>query len=352
MSTQEDQQFEQNLRKLGARTPVPDAPFHEVVNRCADTLSASASHSRSRRTGWLATLALAASIALVFGLLSDPFQSSPKVQAATILAKLNEQIAAPKMIELTLDSIVLEDVELDGILQLSTSGVAGDLHVIADKNDMAIEVDLAIGISKDEGWVLLRKINIPDPEISMMLSLFLPAGTETLFTLPADMLGDEFGMGFGDFDEVMEALNVQNLVQAFQAMIENQPGAGATIVERNDGTVVLTVPIADAESLESLIRIAAKAIEGKEIPEGEISIDDDEGKMLFGTTLEIVYDPTAELVRSFSISDFGDKNGTLSIDISGDSLDPELLDASRVTGPNTRTFDLAALKSLVEKLGK
>ena len=352
MTTNEDQNFDRNLKAAGSKIPVPEAPFHEVVDRCAETLTASARHARGRRTGWLATLAVAASIALAFGLLTGPFETGTKVQAATILAKLNEQIAAPTMIELTLDSIALKGVEVDGFLQLSTTGVAGDLHVIADKNDMSIEVDLALGISKEEGWILLRKINIADPQISAMLAMFFPAGTETLLTLPPDMFGDDFAMGSDGFQEVLEALSVENLVQAFQSMIEKQPGTGATIVEQNDGTVVLTVPIADAKSLEGLIRIAAKAIEGTEIDDDDISIDDDDGAVLFGTTLEIVYDPAAELVRAFSISNFGDKQGTLSIAIGGDSLDLDLLDSSRVTGPNTRTFDMSALMSMVERFGK
>ena len=352
MGTQEDQLFDRNLKTVGARIPVPDAPFHEVVDRCADTLTASAGPARGRRAGWLATFALAASILLAFGLLADPFQTSPKVQAATILAKLNEQIAAPKLIELRLDSIAVDEVEVDGHLQISTSGVAGDLHVIVNKGDMPIEVDLSLGVSKDEAWVLLRKIAIPDPEVQAMLGLFFPAGSETLLTVPAEMLGDGFPLDTGDFDEIMGVLAAKNLLAVFQELITDQAGANATIVEQNDGTVVLTLPIDDAKSLEGLIRMAAKIHDGKDIPEGEITIDEDDGEELFGSTLQIVYDPDRELVRSFSISDFGDKKGTLSISISGDSLDPDLLDSDRVTGPNTRTFDVAALMSLVKQLGR
>lgn len=348
MGTHKDELFDRNLKTIGSRIPVPDAPFHKVVDECADTLSVSKSLARGRRAGWLATLALAASIALAFGLFTGPFETGPKVQAATILAKLNEQITAPKVIELTMDSIAVDEVEVDGHLQVSASGVAGDLHVIVAKGSASIEVDLSLGISKDGGWVLLRKIDIPDPEIQAMLALFFPAGSETLLKIPAEMLVDEFPIDTGDFDEIMGVLAAKNLLAVFQELITDQADANATIVEQSDGTVVLTLPIDDAKSLEGLIRMAAKIYDGKSIPEGEITIDEDEGEQLFGSTLRIVYDPEAELVHSFSISDFGDKKGTLSISISGDSIDPDLLDSDRVIGPNTRTFDVSALMALTE----
>ena len=99
--------------------------------------------------------------------------------------------------------------------------------------------------------------------------------------------------------------------------------------------------------------ITAAILEGiVDAQHANLTIDEDEGEQLFGSTLRIVYDPEAELVHSFSISDFGDKKGTLSISISGDSLDPDLLDSSRVVGPNTRTFDVAALMALAEQFGK
>ncbi len=352
MSTQEDQLFDQNLHVAGARVPVPDGPSPDVVSRCANTLAGASTSTRRRPLGWFAPVALAASIALAFGLFGGPFETGPKVQAATILARFNEQIAAPKVIELTLDSIAVDNVEVDGYLQVSTAGVAGDLHVIVAKGDVPLEVDLSLGVSSNGGWILIRKIEIPDPKVQAMLSLFFPSGSETLLKFPADMVGSDFALNTGDFDEIMDVLSTKILLETFQVMIANQPDTAATIVERRDGMVVLTLPIADANALESLIRMAAKVIDGKDIPEGDIEIDTADGATLFGSTLEIEYDPTAELVRSFSIRDFGKKNGTLSVSVSGDSLDPALLDSSRVAGPDTRTVDIAALMSLLKQFDR
>lgn len=55
-------------------------------------------------------------------------------------------------------------------------------------------------------------------------------------------------------------------------------------------------------------------------------------------------------MQSFSISDFGKQKGTVKITIGADSLDRDLLDSSRVTGPNTRTIDLSALMALAKRL--
>ena len=352
MNTPEDKLFDRNLRTLGARIPVPDAPSHGLVSQCADTLAGARrgiGFPTFRRPGWLSTLALAASIALAFGLWS-PFETSPKVEAATILAKLNEQIAEPKVIELTLDSIAIDDIAVDGILQVSAAGIAGDIHVVIDNDgDGPLEVDLALGISKDHGWVLLRKIDIPDPEIKALLGLFFPEGTETLLVLPSDMVGHDLGLDMADFTEIMEVLNTASLIEAFQDLVEQQPGTGARIVEHRDGTVTLTMPIANSESLESLIRLAVNVKGGKDVDDEDISVDRGKGEELYGSTLEIVYDTTTETVQSFSITDFGEKKGTVKISIGGDSLDPDLLDSSRVTGPNTRTIDLSVLMSLARR---
>ena len=64
--------------------------------------------------------------------------------------------------------------------------------------------------------------------------------------------------------------------------------------------------------------------------------------------MNIVYDQDAGLVRSFSVEDIGEMKGSVTVSIRSGSIDPDLLDASRVTTASTRTLDLAALQSMFD----
>jgi hypothetical protein len=292
---------------------------------------------------------LAACLALAVGFLF-PTNGGPSVRAATILEKLHKQIEEPELVEITLESIAIEEVALlDGHLQVSDSGVAGDLHVIVQEGEGPIEIDLALAISPAQSWLLIRKLDIPDPDVQPFLKLFFPPGTETLLLLPEDVDVGDLDL---DLTEELEGLSAEGLLEAFRQLLEDQPDSGATMYEQRDGTIVMTLPILDAEALKGLMRIGiAAADEEVDLDEldAEISIDDDEIHLI-GSTLEIVYDPRLELVRSFAITDFGANKGTIAIDIRGGEPDAHLFDAARVTTSSTRTFDLTALESFLEQL--
>jgi hypothetical protein len=118
----------------------------------------------------------------------------------------------------------------------------------------------------------------------------------------------------------------------------------------------MTLPIRDTAALEALELLiegdedVVEGDEGAEAAEVDIDLDvGDEDNELIGSTLNIVYDPDTELVRSFAITDFGETQGTISVAIRDGEIDPELLDSARVTTPSTRTLDLDGLQSFVKQ---
>ena len=266
-----DRQFDDNVRALGSRLPAPEEVSDELRSRCLAALrSSGASSGRSPLRAWkrpalLSTLGVAACLAVAGGLLF-PSNGGPTVEAATILAKFNEQIAEPKLIEVTFDSIIIEEVSLDGLLQVSDSGVAGDLRVVIteEPEEGSLELDLALGLSPDESWVLIRKLRIPDPNVQPILGWLFPPGVETLILLPDEATAEELNVEIG---EALGELSSAKLVEAFRELAQNQPDSGASIVEQPDGTLLMTLPIQDAQALEDLIRAAAEAA-GERTPVG------------------------------------------------------------------------------------
>ncbi|MGB2985640.1 MAG: hypothetical protein WBE26_07125 [Phycisphaerae bacterium] len=349
-----DQQFHENLRVVGSRIPVPEGPSDEVrLHSVAEFQSGPIPrHSQRlkllRRPAVLSTLGMAACLALMVGLLF-PSNGGPTVEAATILAKLNEQIEEPGLIELTLDSIVIEEVSVNGKLHISESGVVGDIHVIVteDADEPPLVVDLSMALSADQSWVLLRKLQIPDADVQPILTMFFPPGSETLLILPKDIDIDDLDLDLG---EELRELGSVKVVEAFQELIRTQPDTDATITEQPDGTILLTFPITDAralEDLEHLVIFAARQSSDIEIDEEGVEIGDEDDELI-GSTFMIVYDPATERVRSFAITDFGSVKGTISVEIHDGQVDPALFDPNRVTTPETRVFDLNALESLLE----
>ena len=353
-----DRQFDENLHVLGSRIPVPAGTPEEVRSACVSALGSSSTPSQVRsrwslrRPALLSTLGLAACLALVVGLLF-PFNGGPTVQAATILAKLNEQIEGPQLVEIAMESVTIENVHLDGWLHVCDDGVAGDVQVVVTEGPDRPEVDLdvSMAVSPDQSWILIRKLELPGSEAAPVLALFFPPGSETLLLLPEEIAAEELDL---DLSEELRELSSVRLVDAFQELIRNQPETGATITEQSDGTLLLSLPMADAEALEGLIRIGMATAEehgdsDPNDPEAEIDIGD--AGELFGSTIEIVYDPRSEQVRSFALRDLGATKGTISVTIRGGEMDPELLDSKRVTTPATRVFDLEGFRALAESLG-
>lgn len=344
-----DQQFHENLHTLGRGLSLPETAPSELRSRCLAELSSTGAHRFAvlRKPAVLSTLGLAACLAVAFGLLFPTSNGSRTVQAATILQKFDEQMTEPKLLEVTLDSIVLEEVSVNGRLQVSDTGVAGDLHVVVTEgaDQPAVDIDLALGISTDQSWVLIRGLQIPDEGAQPLLQWLFPPGVETLLLLPTDAAED---LDIDIADDLRE-LGTGELVEVFQRLVDAQSETGATIAEGSDGTIILTLPIEDTQALEDLIRITSDDDDDIEISieMGEGGLDDDDLELI-GSTIEFVYDPEAELIRSFAITDFGAAEGTLSVVMSDEEMDPTLLDPQRVTTPTTRTLDLNMLVSLFE----
>lgn len=352
MTTDHDRQFDDNLEALGARIGVPGGASGGVKARCVDTLGGASRNTirmaAFRRRAWWSTIGLAAAVAIA----ALPFfgDHMPQVKAAVVLNKLTEQIEGSDLFEVTIDQITVENqVWVDGILQLSDSAVAGDISAkIQDAiNGKPIEVDISLGISSEGGWILIRSLKIPDPNVQPFVDLLFPAGTETLLLLPDRVIQDiiEHELG-GKLTEVRDAASGQ-VVDFIKQVIEAEEDLGVTIEEQRDGTLVLTLPIKDADAFRNLVTFFAARM--GEDP-SEIDIDDRDIKELLGATFSVVYDRNAESVRSFSVSNVAEMQGTVTVTFRSGEIDPDILDKSRVTGPNTRVLDLTALESLIKGL--
>jgi hypothetical protein len=349
-----DQQFHENLQAIGGRLTVPESAPSDLRSRCLDEFGSPDSSSPPsrlailRKPALLSTLGLAACLAIAFGLLF-PTNGGPTVQAATILEKFDKQLAEPKLLEVTLDSIVIDEISVDGQLQVANEGVAGDLHVVVSESadKPPIDIDLALAVGGDESWVLIRSLQLPDDDAQALVQWLFPPGVETLIVLPAETAED---LNVDLADELRE-LGSGELAQAFKKLVDAQSETGATITKRRNGTIVMTLPIDDTQALVDLIRVAAGEEKNLDELTEEVEAEFDEDELgLIGSTIEFVYDPETEVIRSFSVIGFGDADGTLSVVISGNDLDPAWLDPERVTSPTTRTLDLATLKSMFHSL--
>ena len=339
----------------------------------------------------LSTVGIAASIVVVFTLLV-PWNGEPAVQAATIIKKLDEQIARSPLFEITLDSLTIDEVYVNGSLQMSRDAIAGDLEVRIQEGCVqeAVEVDLSLGLSGEKGWILLRSLTVPDPQAQAILDVILGPAGETLLLLPESELASELG---AEIEGGLAEFRSGELAGVLQALIDSHEDYGATLEEQPDGSILLTLPIKDAEVLASLARLADSA-QDKTRTVTRITVTDDEGHPraysaddlqrleeeaqesgraevsfegsrievvtkeeepdidsdleLIGSTLSVVYDPDTQLVRSFGLHDLGSSGGSISVGIGQGEVDPALLDSTRVTTPNTKTLDLGALEALFD----
>jgi len=352
MTTDRNQQFDRNLEAFGSRIGVPEGVSRDVKARCLDTLGGASTNTirmaSFRRRAWWSTVGLAAAVTLV----ALPFfgDHMPQVKAAVVLNKLTEQIEGSDVFEVTLDKITVEDqVSVNGLIQLSDTAVAGDLSAKVNNaiDGKPIEVDLSLGISAEGGWILIRSLKIPDPDVQPFIDLLFPAGTETLLLLPDDVIKEvvEQGVG-GELSDVRDMTSGQ-VVDFVKQVIEAEEDLGVEIVKQRNGMLRLTLPIKDAAAFKNLIGLFAKNM--GEDP-GEIEIADKDIEDLLGATFSVVYDPESESVRSFSVSNVAEMRGTVTIALRGGPIDPDLLDKSRVAGPNARVLDLSAMASLIEGL--
>lgn len=351
-SDPQDQQFHENLLKLKGHGTVA-SPSHEIRARCLETLEQGEQLHRTfvfkkyRKPALLSTIGLAASIAIVASFFY-PIGNGANVDAAVIVEKLGKQIEGNSLIEITIESLVIDEVEVEGYLQITDHAIAGDIKIsVEESKGLAIEVTASLALSQNGGWILIRDLKIPDPQIQAILNLFLPQGSDTLLILPTDEIEDAIGSELGDGLSEIRGLASGEVVKVLKQVIDSQDEVGATVRNQRDGTVLLTLPIEDAEALENLIKVVAEAMNEK-IDADDLDIEDD--MELLGCTFSVIYDPEEETVRSFSISDFGDQNGTITVSLLEGEIDEDLLDSDRVTTPSTRVLDLSALISTVSSL--
>ena len=306
----------------------------------------------ARKPAFISSVGVAAAISLVVGFFQLP-QGAARVDAAIILERLSEQIKAPKLLEITLDSLSVEEAFLNGTLQVSPDGVAGDLEITVQEGGGKIELDIALGITREDGWILVRKLVVPDPQAMAMLNFFLPAGTETLIRLPSEELGLDIAKELGQLGQ-LDDLEMDKISEVVQELIDSSDEVGATVRRQRDGTVRLTLPIKDAGTLRALghLKVFQDLLEeeGEDI-DIDAEIEDGDGEELYGSTIEVVYDPKKQLVRSISIEDIGEMKGRITISLDDGEIDPDLLDSSRVTNDNTRVLDLGALMGTIKDLG-
>ncbi len=367
-----DQQFDDNLSSLGAGLDAPDTLTDAARARCATAFHRPQAEAGSRtmrfvrRPAFLSTIGVAASIALIFGFLYHP-AGNGSVDAAVILAKLDDQIRQSPLIDIVIDSVSVEEVFLNGRLQVCESGIAGDIQATVTEypDEPPIEVDVAFGLSPDSGWVFIRKLVVPDPQVAPILNFFLPPGSTTLVVLSTEEM---------EFETVdVDDFRSETITQIITELIESASDVGATVVEQPDGNILLTLPIKDEATVKALSRL--KSVSGKNTvqvgvgasakhpPQLDIQIirsddgdtDADEAtdgddasdlEELYGITLKVLYDPHEEIVRSLVVEDIGDANGRISVTIGEGEIDPTLLDSARVTDENTRVLDLGAIQNL------
>ncbi len=419
-----DTQVDENLRALAGGARLPAGPSPEVLERCTAALSQARAPARWRTRGrrvLITALGAAASIALLVGFFYQPGGEESAVAAAIILQKLEDQIQTSPRLDIKINGLAFDDASLDGWIQISRKAVAGDFRatVREDEDAEPIEVDVAMGLSAETGWVLVRRLTVPDLKARVMLAFLFPAGAHTLLKLPPEELRLAFEAGPGE-------IGWDRITAFVQELIESREEMGATLIEQSDGTLLLTLPIRGEDTLNALRELhvrgfslgfgmADQADKGEQAEASEPGSSDasdpsaeaqesggaaetirrfharhgihhefkvgstppqadgEQGvkavakfhldvhgpdfhrplrrlhgpEELIGATIKIVYDPSAEQVRSITIENLGTQQGSISLKIGEGEIDAELLDSSRLTDENTRILDLAALEKIL-----
>lgn len=319
------------------------------------------------------TMSMAAMIAL-FATTLWP-NANPKVHAALIVEKLAKQAQQSPLMHVTVENLAMDEVQCTAHLQLGKAGIAGDVsvRVESDDEDMpgTIEVDASLGLGSENGWILIRRLSVPDPKAQFFLNMFLPAGSETLLVLPKDAeIGEEVG---GGIEEALEELRSGELINAFKELIASHAEIGATVTNQPDGTIRLSLPIQDEDALEAIAKLINKA-DGDEKDEPKVVFEktgevkskktkthvhkaiethhtkhvEHDADILVGATVNAVYDATTETVRMVEVLGLGSPNAVVRMELSEGDVDAALFDSSRVAKPGVRTLDLGAIESMIK----
>jgi hypothetical protein len=357
-----DHQFHENLLGFGERITTPLGPSTGVRARCVEILNRNAkkespmtrAYRLAKRPAFISSLGVAASLALIVGFLYLP-RGDARVKAAVILERLQTQIQESPVLDIKIEALNVENASVAGRLQVSPHGVGGDIQARVTEDGETTEADLSLGIGPDDSWILIRKLVVPDPKATALLRLFITPGRATLIKLPAE----ELGLDLGDLGNGFQGINgIQELGEFVRHLIDAQGDVKATVVDQPDDTVLLTLPLDDVETIRMLAEVGAvsKDLSDEERQKladvtAQIELSEEDMAKLQGMTLSVVYDPSAELVRSIVVDGIGETNGRVSISLRQGDIDPGLLDSSRVTDENTRILDLAALAKAFESFG-
>jgi len=380
----QDERFHKNLRVMGQRLDTPSAPSPELIARCRTILeTTSTPHWRQRLFMFRKPLAwsacgLAAALVLAVTIWMPGAQGS-RAQAAMILSKLNAQMAAEPLLDITIEAIDIEDATISGHIQVASHAVAGDMRISAGDPGERVELDLSMAVSSESAWVLIRKLDIPDPQARALLSLFLTPGQETLVLLPEELRENGFEADFAEALEKFRSGELVKMARVFEELTASSAQTGATVVNQPDGTLLLTLPLADEQVIASVAEILSqfdhlevsaevgeeeadddedadagsatagarvKIVKSNTVTVKEAVSGDNDAAKLVGATISVVYDPTLEQVRSVSLTNLGRTNGRVTVELRTGVIDSAWLAAERVITPQTRTVDLQALAAL------
>lgn len=378
---QADDRFDRNLRIVAANASVPMGPDADTLERCFCSLEHQTSTPNWRMTVqtyrkpilW-STMGMAAAFAL-FATALWP-SANPKVHAALVVEKLAKQAQQNPLMELTVENLVVDEVQCTAHLQLGKGGVAGDVNVRVENKDDdmpgAIEFDASLGLAVDGGWILLRRLSIPDPKAQFFVNMLLPPGQETLLVLPKNSeIGDELG---ANIEEGLNELRSGELIQAFKEIIAAHADLGATLTNQPDGTILLSLPIEDEEALAAIVRVFHKMEGGAEdethdepvVVEKKTNLKahkshgvkahakahaahvDHDPNLLVGATVNALYDPATETVRMLEVLGLGSPNAVVRLALRDGDVDPSLLDSTRVAKPGVRILDFGAIEAIIK----
>lgn len=375
-----DQHFDENVRRVADAHGYEGGPDAGVLASCEQMLADDAVMPTSKRSVFkhpavLSLCGMAASIAVVVSLIV-PWGSVSTVQAADVLARLNEKVACSSVIELVFDNIVRGQNVMDGHLFVSDDVVAGDLYIHAEDDEKAgaFTLDMSLAFQPDGGWALIRQLVVPDPQVAALARMFITPGSETLLLLPAPD---------GDAGVVVSSMDLSGheVINAIKGFISEQAGSGAAVEQQDDGNVLVTVPITSSETLGSLTAAAGSMCGSKsshgpsaqgdggmsfaigigasgEVAELAKEIDTEADKavvsedpfggddFLVGSTLHVLYEPNAGDILAIELVDVGDAKGFMTIDFRDGDVDQKILDVEKVKKPGTRVVDLNQLSGM------
>ena len=376
MNAENDRQLHENLTVIGQSLSVPAAASSQLRDRWMAILTGTPDISRwqrFRRHALMPGLAIAASLALIVGIFFSP-GGSKSVDAAVVLSRLDRQISDDATLELKISNLGADDsATVDASILISDAGLLGEFKTIGHGQE-PFDVEFQLAISDADFWVLVHKLEVADEKAQTMINAFIPQNAETLLLLPKELLevGDHELPDASAVTNLARA-NMRTVVEAIQEIVRSRPDIGGVVANRSDGSMELRLPLKDGDVLKRLVRALEPALEQAitslkiEVDDGDVSefenwldgkdnaaSDDQPDKDLAASTLVLVYEPTSEHVRSLSLVDLGETNGSLSLIIHDGPIDPSRFDAASVTTPQTHRIDTKPFISLfnLQKVGK